>query len=115
MLSNPATGLCAGFKWLTYLQDSSFFDCHTCMHCRAQSTLACSFWFRCQVWHSYDTTYLVPLRTRCLCTLWLRRLTKAAAALTERGNLLASMHWSLPRPTSKAEQQMGRHMEVSQL
>jgi hypothetical protein len=52
------------------------------------------------------TTFLFNLST-------LHRLTKAAAALTERGNLLASMHWSLPRPTSKAEQQMGRHMEVS--
>jgi hypothetical protein len=40
------------------------------------------------------------------------RLAKAAATLSERGNLLASMHWSLPRPTSKAEQQMSRHLEV---
>lgn len=40
------------------------------------------------------------------------RLTKAAAALSERGNLLASLHWRLPRPTSKAEQQMGRQLEV---
>lgn len=44
----------------------------------------------------------------------LHRLSKAAAALSERGNLLASMHWSLPRPTSKAEQQMSRHLEVRQ-
>jgi hypothetical protein len=40
------------------------------------------------------------------------RLSKAAATLSERGSLLASMHWSLPRPTSKAEQQMSRHLEV---
>lgn len=52
----------------------------------------------------------VELLRRC-CALCCR-LTKAAAALAERGNLLASMHWSLPRPTSKAEQQMSRHLEV---
>lgn len=50
----------------------------------------------------------------CVCCSFLHRLAKAAAALSERGNLLASMHWSLPRPTSKAEQQMSRHLEVSE-
>lgn len=48
----------------------------------------------------------------CRCCVPCCRLTKASAALAERGNLLASMHWSLPRPTSKAEQQMSRHLEV---
>lgn len=53
-----------------------------------------------------------PAEPLCGARCLLHRLGKAAAALSERGNLLASMHWSLPRPTSKAEQQMSRHLEV---
>ncbi|KAF8058440.1 NUP88 [Scenedesmus sp. PABB004] len=42
----------------------------------------------------------------------LARLTEVSNNLAERGALLAGLHWSLPRPPSAAEHQLGKQLEV---
>uniref|UniRef100_A0A383WCS7 Uncharacterized protein n=1 Tax=Tetradesmus obliquus TaxID=3088 RepID=A0A383WCS7_TETOB len=42
----------------------------------------------------------------------LARLGSVADTLAERSSLLAGLHWSLPRPSSAAEQQMDKQLEV---
>eukprot|EP00775_Hariotina_reticulata_P005808 gene5806-6048_t len=42
----------------------------------------------------------------------LARLSEVAGNLVERGQLLAGLHWSLPRPPSAAEQQLEKQLEV---
>lgn len=42
----------------------------------------------------------------------LARLQDVSANLSERAALLASLHWSLPRPPSEAEQQLNKQLEV---
>eukprot|EP00879_Flechtneria_rotunda_P024467 GHRR01025938.1.p1 GENE.GHRR01025938.1~~GHRR01025938.1.p1 ORF type:complete len:750 (+),score=265.70 GHRR01025938.1:261-2510(+) len=43
----------------------------------------------------------------------LERLTEIGSNLSERAQLLAGLHWNLPRPPSKEEQQLDKQLEVS--
>lgn len=42
----------------------------------------------------------------------LARLGDASSTLSERGNLLAGLHWRLPRPPSNEERQLQRQLDV---
>jgi hypothetical protein len=59
-----------------------------------------------------STRQRTTLRHRHMPTCHGHRLGQAAAALSERGALLATLHWSMPRQLSRAEARLGRQLEV---